>query len=60
MQAALELVAAGNPFMVHSSGPNGVGPFSAREYCLAAFLIVMGEYSYWGMGKESKTCRTFS
>ena len=50
VQAALKLVAEGNPFMVHSSGPNSVGPFSQREYCLAAFMIVMGEYSYWGMG----------
>lgn len=50
VQGALKLTAAGNPFMVHSSGPNGVGPFSQREYSLAAFLIVMGEYSYRGMG----------
>ena len=50
VQDAIKLVAAGNPFMVHSIGPNGVGPFSQREYCLAAFLTVMGEYSYWGMG----------
>jgi hypothetical protein len=42
--------------MVHSAGPNTVGAFSERElsergYCLAAFLVVMGEYSYWGMGR---------
>ena len=35
---------------MHSAGSTDGGPFSAREYCLAAFLIVAGEYSYWGMG----------
>lgn len=50
VQTALELVGAGTPFMVHASGPSTPGPFSDREYTLAAFLIVMGEYSYWGMG----------
>ena len=50
VQTALKLVKAGTPFMVHSGGPNAIGPFSQREYCLAAFLVVAGEYSYWGMG----------
>eukprot|EP01052_Picozoa_sp_SAG31_P010488 SAG31_NODE_575_length_13961_cov_41.577550_10_plen_421_part_00 len=55
VQTALKLVAAGTPFMVHSGGPNLVGPFAAREYCLAAFLVVAGEYSYWGMGSGWST-----
>lgn len=55
VQTALKLVAQGTPFMVHSAGPNLIGPFSAREYCLAAFLIVAGEYSYWGMGSGWST-----
>ena len=55
VQTALKLVAKGTPFMVHSAGPNTIGPFAAREYCLAAFLIVMGEYSYWGMGSGWST-----
>ena len=52
MQTALRLVKAGTPFMVHS-GTRGteIGPFSDREYCLAAFLIVAGEFSFWGMGQ---------
>ena len=36
--------------ILFNTGPDGAGPFSQREYCLAAFLVVMGEYSYWGMG----------
>ena len=55
VQTAMKLVAKGTPFMVHSGGPNTIGPFAAREYCLAAFLIVMGEYSYWGMGSGWST-----
>ena len=50
VQTALKLVHAGTPFMVHAAGPNSGGPFSDREYTLAAFLICMGDYSYWGMG----------
>ena len=50
MQTALRLVKAGTPFMVHAAAANKIGAFSEREYCLAAFLIVAGNYSYWGMG----------
>ena len=51
VQTALNLTRAGTPLMVHCTQPNNhTGPFSQREYCLAAFLIVAGEYSYWGMG----------
>ena len=50
IQTALAITRAGGLYMVHASGPTTVGPFSAREYCLAAFLIVAGEHSYWGMG----------
>jgi hypothetical protein len=55
VQTALKLVKTGTHFMVHSGGPNTVGPFVAREYCLAAFLTVAGEYSYWGMGSGWST-----
>lgn len=37
-------------WQVHCRGPNTIGPFSDREYCLAAFLVVASEYSYFGMG----------
>ena len=57
VQAALKLVAAGNPFMVHSSGPNSVGPFSQREYCLAAFLIVMASTPTLGWGMAGPRAR---
>ena len=52
IQTALEITAAGTPFMVHATQPNDTvtSPFSQREYCLAGFLIVAGEHSYWGMG----------
>lgn len=59
VQTALGLVRAGTAFMVHSTcgTPNDhIYPFSqkvlglSREYCLAAFLIVAGEYSYWSNG----------
>ena len=51
VQTALKTTASGTPFMVHVALPDDrIKDFSQREYCLAAFLIVMGEYSYWGMG----------
>ena len=50
IQTALAITRAGGLYMVHSAGPTDGGPFAAREYCLAAFLVVAGEHSYWGMG----------
>jgi hypothetical protein len=51
VQTALQITAAGTPFMVHATQPNEtIAAFSQREYCLAGFLIVAGEHSYWGMG----------
>eukprot|EP00040_Diaphanoeca_grandis_P005930 m.35160 g.35160 ORF g.35160 m.35160 type:complete len:523 (-) comp17094_c0_seq1:233-1801(-) len=50
IDTALALTQAGGALMIHAAGPNSVGPFSDREYSLAAFLIVMSEYSYYGMG----------
>lgn len=48
--SALATTSTGGAFIVHASGPNTVGAFEQREYPLAAFLIIAGEYSYWGMG----------
>ena len=51
VQTALKITADGTPFMVHSTQPDDrIAAFSHREYCLAAFLIVASNYSYWGMG----------
>lgn len=50
VQTALQITRAGGFFMVHSGGPDTIGPFSDREYALAAFLVVAAEHSYWGMG----------
>lgn len=45
--SALGTTTAGGAFMVHALGSDD---FAQREYPLAAFLIVAGEFSYWGMG----------
>jgi hypothetical protein len=51
VQTSLAITRTGIPFMVHTAVINDhVYPFAQREYCLAAFLIIAGEYSYWGMG----------